>query len=129
MTCLKTAKWLLIFLTCSKPIKWLLTCSKSENDYYIFDLFKVSKMTIKKEQPSKKQPSIHCLKYNITISKKITIIQCQILTPTLTVSQCQILTLTLTLVQCLWIQASLSSLFCTWILLNKLVDNSFFLFS
>ena len=67
-----------------------------------FDLFKVSKQ-LSKKQLFKKQPSMHCLKHNITMSKKITIIQSQILTPTLTLIQCQILTLTLTLVQCLWI--------------------------
>ena len=65
-----------------------------------FDLFKVSKQPSKKK-PSKKQLSMHCLKHNITMSKKITIIQSQILTPTLTLIQCQFLTPFVTLVQCL----------------------------
>ena len=67
-----------------------------------FDLFKVSKQ-LSKKQLFKKQPSMHCLKHNIVMSKKIAIIQSQILTPNLTLVQCQIVTLTLTLVQCLWI--------------------------
>ena len=102
LCCFKLAKWLLSFLTCSKPTGWLL----------IFQLFKVSK------QPAKKQPSMRCLLW-----VKIITIQNQILTLTLALIQCQTLTLTLTLIQCL---TSLFSLFCICILLNKLVDNSFF---
>ena len=46
---------------------------------------------------------IKTLQNKITMSKNVTVIQCQILTLTLTLIQCQILTLTLTLIlaQCL----------------------------
>ena len=67
---------------------------------------------------------IKTLQNKITMSKNVTVIQCQILTLTLTLIQCQILTLTLTLIlaQCLRIWTSLFFLFCICILLNKLVD-------
>ena len=68
-----------------------------------FDLPKVSKITTNFSDLFKvsKQPSMHCLKHNTTISKKITVIWSQILTLTLTLIECQILTLNPTLIQCL----------------------------
>ena len=61
---------------CAKKLLIYWLAQRKQNDHQLSDLFKVSKITTfffdflkVSTQPSKKQPSMHCLKHNTTMSK------------------------------------------------------------